>query len=448
MAVDPRAAGRPEFQWGTQDDGTYYRPPRGLSGRVAPRQQVRANRMDQILAAKGLVSSGDITPGQGQLFETGDVPGVSFSDNQGGAWTRSAADMLEAGGLPADLPHGARAGFLPDMIGTDAQHRAFSEKGRGEPVVLGDNTVRMDPDRAAKVKAVQKTRGRLEEIDDPGAATPTRTIMEHRSAYFDPNRVDDWYSHQAPDMTGEMARKVGTDYPTARTAVAMTSPQTPWDAGEAQEGTFNWPNIRKAGQVLSGTAEAEARALAAGQTFSAAQAFDRVFVPGETGGQPDPTKPKVHPKDRSSTTKVAALVTGEASPTDPYPGNAGKTPSFNYALDSANPSLAVRRLATQAYTSDTWDVETMGLVTGAPNPGPGSKERGYNQFVGAQHANEAGQPTVHGYGMAAMTGRRAAMRAGRTPSEYQENVWNGARPPRTPKRPIVKLPPARQRRRR
>ena len=109
-----------------------------------------------------------------------------------------------------------------------------------------------------------------------------------------------------------------------------------------------------------------------------------------------------------------------------------KVRNFDPALAAGHPSRWARRQAHAPYTSDAHDVAAAG-VKGI-----------YQDFVGAPKGSG-------GYEVAAMTGRRGAMRqsvrAGkrpkqggepgeaadpRTSSEYQENIWTGRRPPNAP----------------
>ena len=213
--------------------------------------------------------------------------------------------------------------------------------------------------------------------------------MEDRSAAYAVGEDVSWYAEAKPGRLGEggagrmiagEAARLGVSHARMTRAVAVTSPRTGWTAG-GEPGTtdFHRPNIDSAVQVVRDV-----------QASGVTDPEEALKVERES-----------HGKSLDLMKDKAAREFAKGEPTAPIPiadESSQKVPNFEQSLHLDNPSRVVQRQASRSYTVDVHDTTSMGV-------------------------DETMLKTDAGYHVAAMTGRRAALRAGVLPPHFQSRSW-------------------------
>lgn len=351
---------------------------RGLqTGRVSPREMIRPAASDVALARAGLKTFAEIDPNQGQLFDTRAM---------GGHTPKGIADD----------PLTSHKGFMPSVV-----RRATSGPMKGE----------IDPvaSRAAKAEAIVRLG---ESMARTGNATPTpfKDSMDRRRVLIRSSqerqrrtgRPNNWYagmdesgqiipeSGHAGQLAEEMAGRRGITHQESVRATAVTSPRTHW-ADPAHDGSGGqvYPNIASAENVVRAIKSPWLDKVHEGNRDAV------VAAAGEVHGESlNPNK-----------LKAARLLEDKDLGPVPISGNPGtakhashKVPNFDASLLLDDPSVAVRRRASESYTSDVHDTVAGG---------------GDEQLL----------KTDLGYAAMAMAGRRAATKEGLVGPIGQQFVW-------------------------
>lgn len=218
--------------------------------------------------------------------------------------------------------------------------------------------------------------------------------MEDRAAVHAQGKDRDWYASRnheghlgagaAGDLVGDVAARQGVSHARATRAVAVTSPRTSWDelnAGPAgHSGGMSRPNINSAESVMSAVNQLGADPL-----------HTRIV---EAAGS-------VRGKALGSMMVKAGVEYAKGEPNQPIPVSSAasaKVPNFEQSLHLDNASKAVQEQASRSYTVDVHDTRSFG-------------------------GDEAMLKTAGGYHIAAMTGRRAALKAGELAPRAQSSSW-------------------------
>lgn len=391
---------RPERASGKQiqnPDGSHFPASRGLAtGRVTPYAPHRPNRMEAIEVHEGLRDPGAAGPNQGNLFSPSEVDRLTVSDDE----------MARRTGVPS-TPSSAGKGFLSRVGVTPSQPHGSVAEAR----------------QAGDMKAVKSiTKRKMEVISRhgqeigptarrPGPPVPGQSMAEsvrRRGDYLTPGAKDpEWYSKHAPAAIEHAAQQTGTTTPQMRRATAYGSPQMPWTSGHPQDDTYRMNNIDFARSMAEhvekhrGNVGAQFTPENMGQTYRAPAVWAGKPIVSPESGEQMTTKVQTE----GNRIKTASAFMGD-DPSKHIKSDSQKVRNFDVALGRGSSSRWARRQAANAYTSDTWDERTMGIKS---------------------HYDWTGATSAGGYDMAATTGRRAAMKAGKTPSRFQEHIWTARR---------------------
>lgn len=227
-----------------------------------------------------------------------------------------------------------------------------------------------------------------------GTGAPVRETMEDRAVVHAQGQDRDWYAsrtaegHLGPgaagNLIGDVAARQGISHGQATRAVAVTSPRTSWSKDNDPHGGrdfgMNRPNIQSAENVVSavkglGKDPLHERIQAAAGAAAGRSLGDMKIKAGMEFAKGEPHQP--------------IPVSSAAS---------AKVPNFEQSLHLDSPSRAVQEQASRSYTVDVHDTRAMG-------------------------GDEDMLKTPGGYAVAAMTGRRAALKAGELPPRFQSRSW-------------------------
>lgn len=358
--------------------GFYQGRARGIqTGRVSPRDMIRPAAADVALARAGLKTFAEIDPNQGQLFDT-----------------RALGDHTPKG--IADDPLTSHRGFMPGVV-----RRATSGPSKGE----------VDPvaSRAAKADAIVKLGESMARTGN-ATATPFKDTMGRRQTLVRQSQerqrrtghANTWYagmdesgqittgSGHAGQLAEEMAGRRGITHQESVRAIAVTSPRTHWsDPAHNGSGGLVFPNVESAENV--------ARAVKS-PWLDKVHSGDRDAVVAAAG--------EVHGESlNQNKAKAARLLEDKDLGPVPISGNPGtakqaswKVPNFDASLLLDDPSVSVRRRASESYTSDVHDTVAGG---------------GDEQLLKSDQ----------GYAVMAMAGRRASTKEGLVGPIGQQFVW-------------------------
>jgi hypothetical protein len=318
-----------------------------------------------------------------------------------GSLTKSDAEMSAQTGIPYRRPAGR--GFLTGSGQSTQQPYATYAAARA----------------AGNEKGMAATSKRQGEVlraaaERLGTSTPILSAMRSRAQRESDNPTH-WYAEGAKDVIHHEAMKSGlganpNGFNAMRRVVALTSPQKAWDSGHVMDGNYKADNADVAGHLvrhLNRDREAQ------GTAYDPQKSADAFRMKGVR-------TPLVEGQNKAVRRSVAEHLDSPTHEDPKLATEAQKVRNFDLALNAGSDSKWGRRQAAQPYTSDTHDARAMG-------------DKDYAWI---------GSPSSGGYEFAAMTGRRGAMRQSvkarkdgktpRTPSEYQEDIWNNQRPVKPP----------------
>jgi hypothetical protein len=290
------------------------------SGRVAPRDAIRAPRHEAVLAKHGLMESGKADPNQGQLFNPSDL-GPAKSD----------AQLMAERGAPPPLA-GSAPGFMPGI-------ERSTEKAT----------------KKAKITGLQKLATSRERAGTSRGGPAVKETMEDRQAVYDAGKPADWYMpvEDGQNVVGESAamRAMRAATPESRVSerqfvrtVAITSPRTAWDEGGAPGTTdYRMPNIesaQNAARAASFAMDADASPKVIADSASSA--------PGQALASSMKKAGEHLPRPTTDPIKIA----------NP---KSQKVPNFEQALLLGTEDKTLTRGMAGAYTVDTWDLRSAGL---------------------------------------------------------------------------------------
>lgn len=421
-----------------------------VTGRPAPRRSSRQNA--EVTALKQAQRHGTefVNPGQGLATDAeyaGPGHGQLFSTEP---YEADPADVLRAHGVPMRR-ESAGHGFLP-RLGSVAGTEDPTERQR----IAG-----------VKMKALEGANGITGVVQHGLADSPRDSFhgsgvairfpagfqtehggalarqMHNRSLHIDEERIQrehDWYAVES-DAVGEVAYQVGVPHAAARRTTALGSPQTPWDEGQTQDSTYLQYNLAKTRAVHEVVNEANAKGrdpLPAlkrmkmadprnpnNLLMSTADERERMLTHIEAEEQHEPLVSSAE-RNRPPGSKAA-------------PPKGEKVPNFDVALARTVPSQTAQRQAAQSYTVDTHDARAAGIpqyvqhISGGGIPKemrPALEEKAQRGEVSPTHWSGA-RGLVGGaqYDIAAMTGRRAGLKAEMLPSNSQQHQWRNVRKP-------------------
>jgi hypothetical protein len=293
------------------------------TGRVAPRDAVRAPRYEAVLAKHGLMESGKADPNQGQLFNPDVVLGPAKSD----------AEIAREKGAPPPLA-GSAPGFMPGI-------ERKTDKAT----------------KQAKITGIKKLQTARERQGTSRGDTPLKETMEDRQANYDKGKPTDWYmqvGESGDHVVGESAamRAMRKAAPSAHMSgrqfvrtVAITSPRTKWNEGGAPGTTdFTMPNIESSVNVGREVAQArvEDRNIEEAAGSAAGPALDTMKA--KAGRHLDrPVTDPIEIKNPSSQ----------------------KVPNFEQALLMGTEDKELTRTMAGSYTVDAWDARSAGAAESA-----------------------------------------------------------------------------------
>lgn len=293
------------------------------TGRVSPRDAVRAPRYEAVLAKHGLMSSGKADPNQGQLFNPEAVLGPERSD----------AEIARERGAPPPLA-GSAPGFMP---GLERASDASTKK--------------------AKITGIKKLQTARERLGTARGGPTLKETMEDRQANYDAGKPTDWYmpvGESGQSVVGESAamKAMRVAAPSAHMTgrqfvrtVAITSPRTKWNEGGAPGTTdFTMPNIESSVNVGREVAQArvEDRDIEEAAGSAAGPALDTMKA--KAGRHLDrPVTDPIEIKDPASQ----------------------KVPNFEQALLMGTEDKELTRTMAGSYTVDAWDARSAGAAESA-----------------------------------------------------------------------------------
>lgn len=282
------------------------------SGRLSPRDAIRAPRREQVLANHDLIPSGAANPHQGQLFNPRSIP------------SKTPEQIARERGVAPPLAS-SKGGFMPGL------QRTTPERTRAA--------------KATAVKALGAARARTGNYSD----TPVKDAMADRAALYAQGKPADWYQpvSEGRNVMGEGMARTAIDNAALRTgvsnehmtrAVALTSPRTAWDAGGAPGTTdYSRPNIESAENVIRAV-----KGLGKDPSVSAAREAASM-APGKALNQP---------KMKAAEYFVAGDTKSPIRVADP---SSQKVPNFEQSLHMSHVDPAIVRQASGSYTVDSWD---------------------------------------------------------------------------------------------
>lgn len=348
------------------------------TGRTAPREHLRPPKREQVLESHGLLSSGDVDTQQGQLFDTS-------------PYTLSLDELAQSRDLPAPKAS-STGGFMPQIEASPTGRSSAAQK---------------------KVTAIRNYTAILrDESGDPAAGLHTAYDRTGEALASHPGDHADWYMSLGTDPeTGKRTVSEGKEThlinnlawgenrdPVAVTrAVADLSPRNRWSKGDPDN--LSYPNLSDVRNVSRFSREhlheSEIPAPDDLGSRAASQRIGRVInsTPPGLSGLP------------MGAAKAIRSISGEYN-TEPVevadPELSQKIGNFNESLLSGRSDVpnALKAGYAGSYTSDVWD----------------QRGQGFKEY-------HDGGP----YSVAAMVGSRAALKAGRLPSEAQSAVWEVTR---------------------
>lgn len=245
--------------------------------------------------------------------------------------------------------------------------------------------------KVAGIKRLGQTRIRT---GSSRGGPPVKEAMEDRAAVHAQGTDRDWYASRnhaghlgagaAGDLVGDVAARQGVSHAAATRAVAVTSPRTSWSKDNDPHGGRDFglarPNIESAENVITAV-----------KGLGADPLHNRIVeaAGGAAGRSLGDMKIK------------AGVELAKGQPNQPIPVSSAassKVPNFEQSLHLDNPSKAVQEQASRSYTVDVHDTRSFG-------------------------GDEDMLKTPGGYHVAAMTGRRAALKAGELPPRFQSRSW-------------------------
>lgn len=300
----------------------------------------------------------------------------SIDPHQGSLWhpdtvpARPSADIVRSHGIPEAPPGGGHRGFMPGV------QRSTPEKTR-----------------AAKVTAVEKLGTALARTGVSRGGPPVKETIENRLNVYAKGKPAPWYSHtedgtvkpgEASTLIGAAAERQGVSHATMTRAVAITSPRTAWDDENdlgGHSGGRARPNLQSAENVVS-----RVRQLPSGADEATIRA----------AGESAYGKSLNQPKGKAAVEVARGEPTGKLPIVDQA---SQKVPNFEQSLHLDHVSPHVQQQAAKSYTVDVHDTTSFG-------------------------GDETMLKTDLGYHVAAMTGRRAALKVGELPPNFQASTWN------------------------
>lgn len=303
------------------EPGFYQTRLRGRkTGRISPRDAVRAPRYEAVLAKHGLMSSGKADPNQGQLFDPNVVLGPEKSD----------AEIAAERGAPPPLA-GSAPGFMPGL-------ERSTEKAT----------------KQAKITGIKKLQTARERAGTARGGPTLKETMEDRQANYEKGKPTDWYMPVGEDgqhVVGESAamRAMREAAPSAHMSgrqfvrtVAITSPRTKWTEGGAPGTTdYTMPNIESSVNV--------------GREVAQAREEDRDIVEAAGGA----AGPALNEMKAKAGKHLDLPMTSPIEIKDPA---SQKVPNFEQALLMGTEDPELTRTMAGSYTVDSWDARSAGAA--------------------------------------------------------------------------------------
>lgn len=335
---------------------------------------LRQPRREAVLQHHGLLTSGEADVNQGMLFEP-----KHYGE-------QSLDELASSRGLPPPLPS-SRGGWLPGIEASPGGRKSASER---------------------KIDAVKSFSRIRESSPFPGGETaqeldPVSPQAHHMRSLIDLHQRSpqntNWYGSydkgsvgpgEATEGIARAAQRTGTSPVEMTRAVAVTSPQMPWTAGNKLYQTH--PNIE--------TAESVADTLHSEIRESGRRSFSENEI--ETMGKNAPGQGMNLGKGRAA---LAFGVGGETAQPVRAGEGYGKVPNFNEANLVGNQDVPRRLRAAYAgsYTSDVWDLTGKGL-----------DPEGFHRTQGMYEVDK-------------MLSTRAAFKQRVLPPQMQESTWTTTR---------------------
>jgi hypothetical protein len=343
------------------------------TGRLSPREAAREPRWESVLKAHDLLpehrsqvgGNGSYDPNQGQLFD----PEV-VQPRQESAPAGFGEIEYKAGNNKAVMGLAAAPGFMPNL----------NKK-----------------QKVAALNTVAAERGRTGA--DRGGSPIAEMLEDRRLPAGYENKRSDWYqgpsrtredAGAAPKLISGAAARTGSSFSLMARAVAQTSLKLAWtidnDDPKNREPVGANPNIRAA----------EAAVRYKDETTE----DDPVYTPGARPRPHELPMPALGTAvERAKTTALAGDPVGRFSVSSPL---SQKTANFDASLHLSHVNPAIARKAAEAWTVDRHDLTSAGFDEKSLD------KRGV-------------------YDVLAMTGRRAALKAGELPPNYQADLWEAER---------------------
>lgn len=361
----------------------FYQGVRGRkTGRSAPRQAIRPPRREVVYARHGLIDQGAADPNQGQLFDTSNVT-VSMDDRAAQLGLTPGVTTVRPtpkAGKPTpknlDLPLAAAPGFMP---GLTAKQKVEAIKSAGNLI---------------ETRTINSKTGK-EEVKT-GSTTPVKLMMERRQESHNRGVNQPWYSGidpetgehdlsipgNSPRMIAESAERMGVSPQAMARSYAITSPRNQWLAGTAAESNVMSPNRESAegaiGVATSLPATATPAQIKAASTAAAGRGLPTMVE--KAAHQYRSTK-----EDVTTPIPVASRLSQ-------------KVPNFEPSLKLSGVHPAASRIAAEAYTVDTRDLDVVGM------PEKALDKVGMYELIG-------------------MTGARTALKNYQLPPNEQAREW-------------------------